>query len=124
MLSEGDERKRRGSRWLTVQIMAAITFSVGIVVLSWLNPGWRPWSARDAADARPATADAGPAAEGPASNSTSPAAMSPERLIALVEEAQALVDAGDPVTGALLALELLRHDLRSEDLAAIHRILY
>ena len=32
MLSEGDERKRRGSRWLTVQIVAAIVFSIGILV--------------------------------------------------------------------------------------------
>ena len=123
-----EKRQPDGKRWLTLQIAGAAVFSVGIIAFSWLNPGWQPWSARAPAEPEKTTIDPGPARQGQKSDPALSAAVAPERIRALLSDAQQHVDAGDPVTGALLALEVLRYrpepGLEPADRAAVQRILY
>jgi hypothetical protein len=122
-----DDRQRRETRRLTLQIAATVLFSVGIVLYSWFNPDWKPWSAREPAEPAPSaaeTAKIAPAPEATASAPESPAGMARERVHALLEDAQRQAGAGDLVTGALLALETLPHDADPEDRATAQRLLY
>jgi WD40 repeat protein len=113
---------------LALQIAGAAIFSVGIVLFSWLNPGWQPWSARGPATPEAAQTDAAPGKDAPLSRSPAPETFGPAQLRDLFDAAQRYAAAGDPVTAALIALETLREDVDAapgpDDLLAAHRLLY
>ncbi|MCG8543761.1 MAG: WD40 repeat domain-containing protein, partial [Alphaproteobacteria bacterium] len=149
-MSTDKEKDRRSGRLLFwAQIVGVAVVSVGIVLISWLNPDWTPWSARQ--EAKPETSRNVPRAPkidfGQITRETGPPrgdggflpfeegpdiaflpVTTPAQRRALLREAQHQVAAGDPVTAALLALEALPDegddDADRDNRIAAHRILH
>jgi WD40 repeat protein len=96
-------------------------------LISWLNPEWDPLSRKSSPETESAKTGipAGKNAKTPDAEVS--AALAPERARALLKEAQQQIDAGDPVSGALIALETLPRNsdvADDENLVAAYRILY
>ena len=128
MVASKDEGQGSGNLWLIIQVCGAIILVIGVIAFSWLNPNWQPGSQKPPPESETARTNVDPAAEATEPDPAIWTAMSPERNRALLEAARRQVDAGDPVTGALLALQTLPGDADAEsdteNLAAAHRILH
>ena len=127
MVTSQDKDQDGNHPWLKARIFGVITLSVGIVVLSWMNPNLRPLSRTPAPESETARASFGPAKDTKKFDFGTPAAMTPERIRLLLDAARRRVDAGDPVPGALPALQTLtgggEGPAAAENPAAAERVL-